>query len=367
MTALVPVDRCVVGYHPSMQSRTGIFRQPLSADRTLRRRLLAWIGAAPAAGRPLGLAVAATVAGAIAPVPGRAQGAPGEAPAARGFKPVLGQEGRDVVWVPTPDAVVLRMLEMAQVRAGDHLTDLGSGDGRIPIVAASRFGARATGVEFSPGMVAVARAAAEKAGVSARVRFIQGDLFAHDFSDATVVTLFLTEGLNLKLRPQLLAMRPGTRVVSHLFGMADWLPDETRRLDERDVHLWIVPAQAGGHWRGRSTATPALPSLAIELRLTQTYQVVDGGALFDGRFMPVDRLALRGDQLSFDWSAAAAGARSRPPAGQSGQAGTPGAPAAPAVPREGRFSGRIAGDRVTGALDTAGQRVPITLERVGVR
>jgi SAM-dependent methyltransferase len=150
----------------------------------------------------------------------------------------------DVVYVPTPPEVVTEMLKLAGVTKDDVVYDLGSGDGRIVIAAAKEFGARGVGVEISPKLVAEARANAERAGVADRVRFVEQDLFAADLREATVVTLYLLPELNLKLRPKLLAeLRPGARVVSHLFDMEDWKPDRTFTWDRDDteVYLWIVP------------------------------------------------------------------------------------------------------------------------------
>jgi SAM-dependent methyltransferase len=182
--------------------------------------------------------------------------------------PVL--PGKDVAWVPTPDAAADRMLSMAQVGPRDLVVDLGSGDGKIAIMAARRFGARAVGVEYDPAMLEVSREAARREGVADRVRFAQGDLFEYDFREATVVTLYLLTTINVKLRPRILAMRPGTRVASHMFRMGDWEPDERDRVAGSDVFLWIVPARVAGAWRlthGADTFT---------LDLQQSYQRVTG-------------------------------------------------------------------------------------------
>ena len=141
------------------------------------------------------------------------------------FEPVSGQAGKDVVWVPTPQALVDRMLDMAKVTPKDYLIDLGSGDGRTVITAAKR-GVKATGIEFNPDMVALSRRNAAAAGVTGKATFIQGDIFKSDFSKATVITLFLLPDLNLRLRPTLLDMKPGTRVVSNSFDMGEWEPDD---------------------------------------------------------------------------------------------------------------------------------------------
>ena len=153
----------------------------------------------------------------------------------------------DVVFMPTPPEIVTEMLKLAGVSKDDVVYDLGSGDGRIVIAAAKEFGARGVGVEISPKLVEEARANAEKAGVSDRVRFVEQDLFEADLREATVVTLYLLPELNLKLRPKLLReLRPGARIVSHLFDMEDWKPDRTfeRPEDETTVYLWVVPEKA---------------------------------------------------------------------------------------------------------------------------
>jgi SAM-dependent methyltransferase len=164
------------------------------------------------------------------------------------YEPQVGQAGKDVIWVPTPDDVVDRMLQMAQVTPNDYVVDLGAGDGKIAIAAAKKFGARALGIEYNLDMARHAQRNVEKAGVTARAKIIQGDIFVTDFTQASVVTMYLLPGLNLKLRPQLLAMKPGTRVVSHSFNMDDWEPDEASEMDGRRAYFWLVPANVGGTW-----------------------------------------------------------------------------------------------------------------------
>ena len=148
----------------------------------------------------------------------------------------------DVQYVPTPSAVVEAMLDVAGVSGSDVLYDLGSGDGRIPIAAATKFGTRGVGIDIDPDLVERARENARRAGVEDKVAFVEGDLFAHDLSQATVITLYLLPQLNLKLRPTLLKLKPGTRIVSHDFGMGDWKPDRTLRLGRSTVYFWVVPA-----------------------------------------------------------------------------------------------------------------------------
>ena len=171
------------------------------------------------------------------------------------FEPFSGQPGKDVVWVPTPQALVDRMLDIAKVTASDVVYDLGSGDGRTVITAAKR-GARATGIEYNPDMVELSKRNAAKEGVAEKAAFMKADLFETDFSSATVITMFLLPDINLKLRPKILDLKPGTRIVSNTFTMGEWKDDETATVDESagcsyycTAHLWIVPAKAGGTWR----------------------------------------------------------------------------------------------------------------------
>src|SRR5438477_1484951 len=164
------------------------------------------------------------------------------------FKPHVGQQGKDVVWVPTPDEVVERMLNMAQAKPEDYVIDLGAGDGKIAIAAAKKFGARSLGVEYNPDMVALAQRNAQAAGVLGKAQIVQGDIFVTDFTQATVLTMYLLPSLNMRLRPQILAMRPGTRVVTHAFNMEDWEADETSDVDGRRVYFWTVPASVAGRW-----------------------------------------------------------------------------------------------------------------------
>ncbi len=186
------------------------------------------------------------------------------------FEPRVGQPGKDVIWVPTAQALVDRMLDLAQVKPSDLLMDLGSGDGRTVITAAKR-GTRAIGVEYNPDMVELSRRNAKEAGVGEMATFMQADLFATDFSKANVITMFLLPSINLKLRTKILDMRPGTRVVSNSFDMGDWRPEQTVEAQGEctsycRAHLWIVPAKVEGMWK--------LPN--GDLRLEQTYQHLYG-------------------------------------------------------------------------------------------
>jgi len=183
-----------------------------------------------------------------------------------------GQPGKDVMWVATIDQLVTAMLRAAKVTNADRVIDLGSGDGKIPIAAAKQFGAQALGIEYEPSLVLLAECYARAERVTHKVRFEQADIFATDFSDATVLTLYLSPTINLKLRPTILNMRPGTRVVSNTFDMGDWQPD---RLIESEIgntraFLWIVPAKVNGAW----TFTDRAHRSSFKLTLEQRFQVV---------------------------------------------------------------------------------------------
>ena len=244
------------------------------------------------------------------------------------YKPQVGQEGKDVVWVPTPQALVDKMLDMAQVTQKDYVIDLGAGDGRTVITAAKR-GARAHGIEYNGDMVALAKRAAAKEGVSERATFAEADIFKSDFSKATVITLFLLPGLNVKLRPTLLELRPGTRIVSNTFTMGDWEADETAGVKGDDdsyyntALLWIVPAKVAGRWK--------MPQ--GELTLKQSYQMV-AGTLTDGS-APVTLKGgrLRGEEITFNAGSA-------------------------------RYTGRVSGNTMSGTVTSGGASTPWSATRV---
>jgi SAM-dependent methyltransferase len=204
------------------------------------------------------------------------------------YAPQVGQEGKDVIWVPTPQSLVERMLDMAKLTAKDIHYDLGSGDGRTVIAAAKR-GAQAVGVEYNPDMVALSERAAAKEGVAGKAKFIHGDIFQIDFSEATVLTLYLLPSLNVKLRPTILNMKPGTRVVSHAFTMDDWQPDQTDSVDGRTAYLWIVPAKVDGTWQ----------SPAGELTFKQQYQTLSGTLKTANGAAAISGAKLNGAQVSF--------------------------------------------------------------------
>jgi precorrin-6B methylase 2 len=215
------------------------------------------------------------------------------------YSPSIGQAGKDVVWVPTPDELVRKMLEMARTTSLDYVVDLGAGDGKIPIAAAKKFGARALGIEYDANMARLAQCYARAAGVTDRARIVQGDIFESDFRDATVVTMYLLPSLNLKLRPTLLAMRPGTRIVAHAFDMDEWEADEVATVEGRQAFLWIVPARVGGTW---VLGDPASGN-SLRVRLAQTFQKVEGEVMTRApRNPPLTETWLRGDQLRFSYT-----------------------------------------------------------------
>jgi SAM-dependent methyltransferase len=206
------------------------------------------------------------------------------------FEPRVGQAGKDVIWVPTPNSLVERMLRMANVGPDDRVIDLGSGDGRIPITAVRRFNATATGVEYNPAMVALSRRNAAEQGVEGRVTFVHGDIFATDLGEATVITMYLLPALNLRLRPALLNLKPGTRIVSHAFTMGDWRPDDRAAVEGQNAYLWIVPARVAGTWKLQ------LGAESVEVKLTQTFQDFRGAV--GPANLPVQG-SLKGDEIRF--------------------------------------------------------------------
>jgi SAM-dependent methyltransferase len=209
------------------------------------------------------------------------------------YEPEIWQPGKDVVWVPMASEQVEKMLDMAKVTPADFVMDLGSGDGRTVIAAAKR-GARAMGVEFNPDLVAFSKRQAQRAGVGDKAVFVTADLFQTDLSRATVITLFLLDDLNLKLRPALLALKPGTRVLSNTFRMGDWEPDVSFSYSAGcsnwcSLYLWVVPARVEGAWR-----TPQ-----GELALKQHYQRVTGTLGTGVLALPISGGKLAGDEIRF--------------------------------------------------------------------
>jgi len=213
----------------------------------------------------------------------------------RDYKPQVGQAGKDVIWVPTPDELVNKMLTMAKVTPKDYVVDLGAGDGKIAIAAGKRFGATAVGIEYNPDMAKLAQCLVQAEGVTDKVRIIQGDIFKEDFSKATVVTMYLLPELNMCVRHRLLAMKPGTRVTSHAFTMGEWVPDESFDAEYRDAYLWIVPARVGGSWRFRN----ASGSIDFTVSLAQNFQDIGGEVNVGGSKQPLLGALLQGESIRF--------------------------------------------------------------------
>ncbi|HXF67756.1 MAG TPA: class I SAM-dependent methyltransferase [Burkholderiales bacterium] len=258
----------------------------------------------------------------------------------------LAQEGRgDVVYVPTPQVVVDEMLRMARVGANDYVIDLGSGDGRIVITAAKKFGARGFGVDLDTYLLKIANETAAREGVADRARFVEQNLFETDLAPATVITTYLLPEMNLKLRPKLLALRPGTRVVAHDYAMGEWDPDEEKTLlvpektvgdpGKSYIFLWIVPARIAGRWESE------LPlggrPVPYEFAFEQQFQLVHGTVRVAGRELRLPQFRLSGEQFAFNLNV---------PQGNAMLAH--------------RFRGQIKGEVIEGTVtveDGAGQRV----------
>jgi SAM-dependent methyltransferase len=247
----------------------------------------------------------------------------------RQYKPQTGQPGKDVIWVPTNDGLVARMLQMAQVTAADRVYDLGAGDGKIAIAAARDFGAHAVGVEYDPQLARLAQCYVQADGLGERVQIIHGDIFETDFGSATVVTLYLLPELNVRLRPTILKMKPGTRVVSHSFLMGDWEPDERSISEDGSAYLWIVPAQVAGNWSFRANEGNERFTVQIE----QQYQQLTGRA---GDEPLISDARVRGSQVELTFI-------------------ENGAPT--------KVSGRVAGDRIDAQVTRSGK----TSRYVGTR
>ncbi len=255
------------------------------------------------------------------------------------YAPQSGQAGKDVIWVPTPYALVTRMLQLGGVTKNDYVIDLGAGDGKIVIAAAKEFGARGHGIENNPDMVAHAQRRAQAAGVADRARFEKADIFESDFSQADVITMYLLPTLNLKLRPTLLALKPGTRLVTHAFTMGGWQPDETSRAAGASAYLWLVPANLGGRWRLRYPCG----GQAVNVPMTvarQVFQFPQGRVQLGSAETSLRDARVSGDRLRFAFTDT--GGRLR------------------------RFEGRIAGDRIDGRVSGGGGApAPFSAERQG--
>jgi precorrin-6B methylase 2 len=216
-----------------------------------------------------------------------------ENPSDTGFVPEVGQQGKDVVWVPTPSELVDLMLKTAKVTADDFVIDLGSGDGRT-VIAAAKLGAHAIGIEYNPDMVTLSKRNASQDGVSEITEFIETDLYEYDLSKATVITMFLLPEINLKLRPRLLELKPGTRIVSNTFTMGEWEPDYEVTTTENwnswnTALMWIIPAKVEGAWQlGK-----------YELSLKQNFQMLTGNYITAQKVTPITDGRLSGNEITF--------------------------------------------------------------------
>jgi len=213
------------------------------------------------------------------------------------YVPQRGQMGKDVMWLPTSDDLVFKMLDAAKVGPQDELVDLGAGDGKIPIAAARQFGARAWGIEYNKDLAALAQRNAQRAGVAERVRIVHGDIFKEDFSKATVVTMYLLEELNAQLRPTILAMKPGTRVLSNTFSMGDWEPDQVIRVTNGTGYFWTVPANVEGLW----TLSGLDEKGNATLKLDQNFQRLGGTLTLQGKTQNLLGARMEGAYLHFSF------------------------------------------------------------------
>ena len=234
---------------------------------------------------------------------------------------VWGRAGKDVPWVPTFDAVVLAMLSMTQVMPEDLVLDLGAGDGKIAIAAAKPpFGARAIGIEYDPNLAKLAACLVQVEGLADKVRIVEGDIFKEDFGDASVVTMYLLPHINLCVRHRLLALKPGTRVVSHQYSMAEWKPDQSVQIQGRDVHLWVVPARVDGVWDFQDSQGTAF---TVDLR--QTFGTLSGEITRGDAPQPLVSATVHGSELRFTYDVSGAATK---------------------------FSGTVRGGEITGVLST---------------
>ncbi len=221
----------------------------------------------------------------------------------------LAEQEPDVVFVPTPQYVVNEMLEMAGTNKDDIVYDLGCGDGRFVITAAKQYGARGVGIDIDPQLVRDSQANARNAGVADRTKFIEADLFKTDISQATVVSLYLLPELNLRLRPKLFReLKPGTRIVSHDFDMADWKPDNEGEIGNSNYYLWILPADVAGRWNVRLSAA-AGQDREYALHLIQKFQELIGQAMFKREEINISNIKIVGEKISFFLSRAVQGRR----------------------------------------------------------
>jgi Methyltransferase domain len=257
-----------------------------------------------------------------------------------------------VPYVPTPQVVVERMLEIGNVGPQDYLIDLGSGDGRIVVTAAKKHGARGFGVDLNPVRIEEANENARSAGVTSRAAFYQRDLFETDLTSATVITMYLLPRVNLELRPKLLELKAGTRIVSHDFSMGEWKPELHEQIEAKDkyggsggrsdIYLWIVPAKVAGTWQSQ-LAMRGKP-VPYELTLQQEFQNVTGSARVGGRTAPIRNAKLQGDRLEFELTADLNG-----------------------MPVVHRFSGKVDGDTMAGTADLSGPKLQARMDWAAAR
>ena len=247
-----------------------------------------------------------------------------------------------VPYVPTPQSVVNRMLEIGKVGPQDYLIDLGSGDGRIVVTAAQKYGTRGFGVDLNPTRIAEANENARKAGVTGKVDFQRRDLFETDLSQATIITMYLLPRVNLDLRPKLLDLRPGTRIVSHDFSMDDWQPEHHEQVEAKDkyggsgglsdIFLWIIPAKVAGTWRSQIQVRGK--PVPYEFALQQQFQKVSGTAQVGGRTVKLENAKLVGDALTFEFAADVQG-----------------------IPVKHQFSGKVEGTSIGGTADLSAPKL----------
>jgi hypothetical protein len=252
-----------------------------------------------------------------------------------------------VPYVPTPQAVVDRMLEIGKVGPQDYLIDLGSGDGRIIVTAAKKYGAHGFGVDLNPTRISEANENARKAGVTDKVAFYERNLFETDLSQASVITMYLLPRVNLELRPKILDLKPGTRIVSHDFSMEEWKPDLHEEMEAKDkyggsggrsdIYLWIVPAKVAGTWQSQLQVRGK--PVSYEITLQQEFQIVSGSARVAGRTAPIQNAKLRGDELTFDFIAELDG-----------------------MPVKHQFSGKIEGASIDGTADLSGPKLQARMD-----
>ena len=257
----------------------------------------------------------------------------------------VGQDGKgDVVYVPTPQIVVDEMLKMVKMQAGDYVIDLGSGDGRIIITAAKKYGARGFGVDLDTVLLKRARDGAQKEGVADRVQFIEQNLFETDLSKATVITSYLLPEMNEKLRPKLLALKPGTRVVAHDYDMGEWYPDEQKTIDVPDkqvgdpgksyIFFYVVPAKIAGQWE--SLINIGGRGVIYEFEFDQSFQRVGGTAKVDSKPVRLPVFKVQGERVSFEVEV----------------------PQGAGLVKH-RFEGRVKQDAIEGTVTVAGAQKPL--------